>query len=91
MVPRCVPRVVSRRPVVVKALFNFLTPKAAPKGKDPRAEELAEQLIDLCARAKGSANVREDVEELVRDIRGDVIQLDASLACKAGVIDCVTP
>jgi hypothetical protein len=72
VVLRCAPRVASRRPVVVKALFNFLAPKAETKGKDPRAEELSEQLIDLCVRAKGSANVRDDVEELVRVSMEDI-------------------
>lgn len=60
----------SRKQVQARAFFNFLAPKAPSKATvDPRAEELVDDLIDLCSRtdagAKASPAVKEQIAELV--------------------------
>jgi hypothetical protein len=56
---------VSRRVIATQALFSFLQPKQA--AKNPRAQELTSDLIDICSRGTPSAA---DVEELVSSAPG---------------------
>lgn len=63
----------SRQALVVRAgLFDFLTPKVATATVNPRAEEISEELIDICSRtavgSKATPAIKEQIEELVSEL-----------------------